>query len=59
MLSPEKLLALCQEAYTSFNPAAMTMDAHADEFLKLKKVKVKAGCGSAACSGKGRFTFAC
>jgi len=40
-LSPEELLATCQEAFVSFNPAQETLDAHADKFLAESRAKVR------------------
>ncbi|CAG9464653.1 unnamed protein product [Pedinophyceae sp. YPF-701] len=33
-----RLLGLCESIYTSFNPSALTLDAHADTFLSEKKI---------------------
>lgn len=43
-LSPEELINACQECCTSFNPAQLSLDAHADAFLLEHKLTAEADC---------------
>lgn len=39
-LSPDRLLRMCVKAFEEFNPAAFSLDAHADDFLKRENIQV-------------------
>ena len=38
VMTPAQLMQKGEELYSSFNPARMSVDAHADEFIKRNKV---------------------
>ncbi len=43
-LSVKELIDACQECCTSFNPAQLSLDAHADAFLSARSVTAEADC---------------
>ncbi|KAA6422175.1 MAG: hypothetical protein FRX49_07926 [Trebouxia sp. A1-2] len=43
-LSVKELIDTCQECCTSFNPAQLSLDAHADAFLSARSVTAEADC---------------
>ena len=43
-LSVKELVDTCQECCTSFNPAQLSLDAHADAFLSARGVTAEADC---------------
>lgn len=38
VMTPAQLMQYGQELYSSYNPARMSVDAHADEFIKTSKI---------------------
>ena len=43
-LTAKELFDACQECCTSFNPAQLSLDAHADAFLSERKIVLEADC---------------
>ncbi len=43
-LSAQELMEACQDCCTSFNPAQLSLDAHADAFLTERKLTAEADC---------------